>query len=950
MTTTLDSGATPWPAGPGIVPRRQKPRPNRNAGRYAFAAMLLALAAGAFALRLYQLDVQPFWADEGFTGYHARLPLPDLMREIIVVDHHPPLHYLILNAWQALAGSTEFALRYVSVFAGTLSVIVLGVLGGRTMGRATGLVAAGLMAVSPFAVWFSQEARMYALLMLLVLLSMLLAWLAATFQTGPDPRSHRTAAALWFGYGLVLTGALFSHYYGLFAAPIAGVLVLAARPDRQTLTRWAVASGAAGLLFLAWVPALLNQASDMGGGGGPALWPWQTIGSLFSTWSVGEYASYDASILVVMAFVLLAMLGLVEMTVRDRRGVLAAWLVTWTLVPPIVAWSASAILGMELRATGQMYYLFALPGFLLMVARGVAAATLHITALSFVGAAAIALVAVPSLLTQFNDVPKEDFRSTAALVSTRVAPGDAVMLHAESLYPAFDYYYRARTPWIRAAVSDPAATDAWVREALAGTERVWLVLSHTEISDPNEVLVSWFERNTTRLEERWLDGIRVLSFAMEPRPRMDAPSVRLERRANFANGISLMGYELTTFDPSRHYLPVKFFWQNLQPQDTTYRLVVQLVDSRGTIWSQVDRTPISGSYPTTRWERGEYLTDRFDLPLPPGLPPLTYELRAFMYDQRDGRRVSVTAETGAAPTSDVVVTRVTTGVLRDYTRQELEQSVDRVIDQPLGDLARLIGATVPTTPVDPGQTVDLALLWDILRNAPQSTQVRLRLTNSQTGERTDVPLFDQEDPYQPIRWTANQVVRSLHRITVPASLESGTYQVSALLRDTARPNFEATTPISLLTVSAPERVFDAQPWATRSGAVFGNVVELTSYQGPTGPVPPGGRFAVGLQWKALAPMRTSYSVFVHVLDESGRIVAQSDGVPGDKPRATNTWQRGEIITEQRTLALPPNLPPGTYRIVTGLYNPQDGTRLPLASGPAGQPLDRVQLNQGLVVR
>jgi hypothetical protein len=85
-----------------------------------------------------------------------------------------------------------------------------------------------------------------------------------------------------------------------------------------------------------------------------------------------------------------------------------------------------------------------------------------------------------------------------------------------------------------------------------------------------------------------------------------------------------------------------------------------------------------------------------------------------------------------------------------------------------------------------------------------------------------------------------------------------------------------------------------------------------------------------LWWQALAPVDTDYTVFVHLLDTSGSIVAQGDGVPVDGRYPTSAWEVGESIIDPHSLILPPNLPDGEYRLVVGLYNPQDGSRLLLA--------------------
>lgn len=123
---------------------------------------LLLLILLAFALRLYDLDGQSMWSDEGLSLYRARLPLADIFANQIVVDGvpttdtNPPFYFLLLSGWRALAGESVFLLRYPGILLATLAMPLIYLL-GRLLGGATlGLLAALLLAVSPFHVWEAQ--------------------------------------------------------------------------------------------------------------------------------------------------------------------------------------------------------------------------------------------------------------------------------------------------------------------------------------------------------------------------------------------------------------------------------------------------------------------------------------------------------------------------------------------------------------------------------------------------------------------------------------------------------------------------------------------------------------------------------------------------------------------------------------------------------------------------
>jgi hypothetical protein len=83
------------------------------------------------------------------------------------------------------------------------------------------------------------------------------------------------------------------------------------------------------------------------------------------------------------------------------------------------------------------------------------------------------------------------------------------------------------------------------------------------------------------------------------------------------------------------------YWQAVGEMDTDYTVFVHLVDGNGTVWGQHDSVPMNGTYPTTLWQPGEFVTDAHPLTLPPGLPPGDYRLEVGMYQVETGLRLAV---------------------------------------------------------------------------------------------------------------------------------------------------------------------------------------------------------------------------------------------------------------------------------------------------------------------
>ncbi|MEZ4641909.1 MAG: glycosyltransferase family 39 protein [Chloroflexota bacterium] len=115
-------------------------------------------------LRILLLDHQGMWLDETFSVWLANHSITDMLQWIVKIDQHPPLYYLLLHYWMAYNGDTPYYVRLLSALFGAGTIPIIYLIGKRMSGVVTGLVAAVLLALSPFNIRFAQEARMYTLL------------------------------------------------------------------------------------------------------------------------------------------------------------------------------------------------------------------------------------------------------------------------------------------------------------------------------------------------------------------------------------------------------------------------------------------------------------------------------------------------------------------------------------------------------------------------------------------------------------------------------------------------------------------------------------------------------------------------------------------------------------------------------------------------------------------
>jgi hypothetical protein len=115
---------------------------------------------------------------------------------------------------------------------------------------------------------------------------------------------------------------------------------------------------------------------------------------------------------------------------------------------------------------------------------------------------------------------------------------------------------------------------------------------------------------------------------------------------------------------------------------------------------------------------------------------------------------------------------------------------------------------------------------------------------------------------------------------------------------------------------------------------LGDVVELIGYDASPSPSATGASASplatleLTLYWQSRRVTATDYTLFVHLRDEAGQIIAQQDGPAGDG-YPTSLWEAGTIIRDPVRLSLPPDLPAGTYEVQVGFYNLATGERLPV---------------------
>jgi 4-amino-4-deoxy-L-arabinose transferase-like glycosyltransferase len=492
------------PQSPDVLAWSERQAGSSDGGQRLRLAALAVTLLG-LALRFWGLGTESIWLDEVTSIIIARMDLPSVIAWA-AGDIHPPLYYVALHFWRAL-GESEFAIRSLSAALGAVSILVLYGLAAELFGRRVGLVAALFLALSPLHIWYSQEARMYVMLTLWVLMSSYLMVLALRRQ---DRR-------YWLGYVVISALALYTHYFALFGLLFQNVLAAYWfwRKKGRPWQRWLWAQLAIALLFSPWLPTLYHQVTTGGGG-----WVERSIGqptlyALFDTWlyfSIGLDNQLYPVLWRRVSYVMfaLAVASAVAHVVRpdrdgqaisDREGL---WFCLLYLCLPVgTVWLVS-----QLKPMYSVRYLLAfMPPYCILLAKG-------LVSLRWKTAAAVLtlFLAATLLIGDWNAWRSDqnpDWRGLTSYVLEQAQTGDVVLFSPRWNAKPFEYYSQGRID-INMDLPIPvtAATSAAVIEDISGRyQRVWLVWTRGHYSDPDGLVKQRLDQRYDVLTDQAFRGV-----------------------------------------------------------------------------------------------------------------------------------------------------------------------------------------------------------------------------------------------------------------------------------------------------------------------------------------------------------------------------------------------------------------------------------------------------------
>ena len=375
-------------------------------------------------------------------------------------------------------------------------------------------------------------------------------------------------------------------------------------------------------------------------------------------------------------------------------------------------------------------------------------------------------------------------------------------------------------------------------------------------------------------------------------------------------------------------LRVELLWSASARPDVEYRTSVLLIGADGRTWSPAGTLRPRGYEPpppTTQWQPGEYAFDPHLVSPLPGTPPGTYDVVVSLFARETLEPATLIGVQGEPLGTELSLGTVE--LVRPSSPATLPELGVGTSEHggACGTLA-LRSMTLDRAEGAPGGLVAVHWIWEAVGTPSQVHHTTLTLIGADNKTWDRWTLAPVADWWSTDRWQAGDRWLGQHVLRLPGGLETGTYTLVARVPDCESPLAQAQ-----ISVQAPNRQWTVPSELIQSDIVFGDRIRLAGYRVDPVDADAGETLTVSLAWQAAVELETSYRVFVHLVDEEGRMVDQSDGIPASWNRPTTGWAVDEVVLDSRTVTLPEDLSSGPYTLQAGIYH-LDGARLATGSG------------------
>jgi uncharacterized membrane protein len=852
----------------------------------------------ATATRLVHIQNQSLWFDEGWSAFAA--VQPTLLAAAQADATNPPFYYLLLNISARFWGDSSFSLRWFSLVFGLLTIPLAYQLARRLFDERAGLCAALLVAMSPLLWWASQEARMYTLLAMLVLIAAL-AW---------HQLLRRSTWMAWFALLVSELLLLYAHNTGPVIALWLNAAALLAWISKRSLRRpdfrfWILGQGIVAVL---WLPYFLSrflalQDANSAVSSRPeigltlliqiwqAFWAgsWAMIGH---EWSVTVFAGLTFILWVVFI---------------PWRKSGARWLAIHAVLLIGGLILGLTFLGNELHGR---YLVMVAPLVLIPLGAGIARLSARILRYSISAVFVAGLLAMIAL-AQNPAYQHDDARGMVQYYADDLTAADSVLAWSYAdRYDLWYYWDRLGVQARRITLPEGADLDA-ILPLLPESGDVALNIWYAQRADFRGMMGCLLGNGTVNLPLEYT--VYGMSNLLYQSPTLNLPTLNDFEGTIFANNVPAATIDAAGDFPEATAdralcLPIQMTLN--QAVDGDLKATVIARNSFGWEIARADAPFATANQRTTsQLQAGESVMAYPLLRLPFGAPAGDYQLILRVYDERwAASGYDLTSPSSRFPTKDLMLATWQVSLGADWAAVNRENGLPVQANIAVTDHLTLVahdGLQSDPKTVTNGESIPLTLLWQGRDPLPD-------LTLAGEGWEVAIPAENQSQGSIALDWRMVQIPLDAPAGTAELRLPDGTI-------------------VSRYVVEVLPALFDEPESDVAVGVEIPGVGVLVGYTAAGDSFARDQPLPVTLIWQANATPDVSYVVFVQLLNAQGVLIAQSDSIPAQTSRPTTGWRAGEYIIDLHELKFNENAAPGMATLIVGMYDALTGTRVPISS-------------------
>lgn len=450
-------------------------------------------------------------------------------------------------------------------------------------------------------------------------------------------------------------------------------------------------------------------------------------------------------------------------------------------------------------------------------------------------------------------------------------------------------------------------------------QRLWVTWSDAVSPVVQQQIRAWLAQTAKLAQQQKFGATEIAVYDLKP-----GQIGRLEPfRVQFGGDLALVDVAPLVKDRGGS---LELRWQPLAPVHAPYTVTLQVHDEQGTVWSMAGGLIQDRDRRTAQqWPVGRGVDQSFGFALPDEAPPGHYAVRVGI-DRADGTRAGLFSATGNFSGTAPVLASFD-APLRSEALGLLNREPEYPFSYHWDDEIELVGFDSGPGVVINGDPWTVDVIWRSMSDHAPNLGViwEVRDQNERKIFSTRLPL----STYPTSLWREGEIIGARYVLRFPAELPPADYHVSI---GVTGPDGELLdgglfAPFDVRLLHRDRSLERPAPQHALSVTFDDPAITLIGADFPTPTLRAGDPLPLTLYWQAGSTTSNLYTVFTHLETLDGEVIAQIDSQPQGGGMPTASWATGQSIADPYPLAIPPDTPPGAYRIVVGMYNPLDGTHL-----------------------